>query len=270
MLQSISPVIIDKQILKPALWQLTLAAPGLAPAQPGQFYLAQCGDTMFAYLRRAIFPSFCSAEAEGRPPCLRLTLSAARLADPGLAWLAGRQLGESVNLVGPLGRGFSISPASRNLLLLGNGPVIEPLLGLAQQASQNRLNVVLAIEAVNAATIYPADRLPPAVELHLATLDGSFGHKGRILDHLGPLSQWADIICAVGSNDFYRDLAGRLKRERPLLEPGFVQVLLTGAPIHLCGVGVCTACTIYTPAGEKMVCHDGPVFDLATLQPEGD
>jgi hypothetical protein len=48
-------------------------------------------------------------------------------------------------------------------------------------------------------------------------------------------------------------------------EPNFLYGLLNGNPIA-CGVGACLSCAISTPAGFKLTCLDGPVFDLAALE----
>jgi len=48
-------------------------------------------------------------------------------------------------------------------------------------------------------------------------------------------------------------------------EPDFLYGLLSGNPIA-CGVGACLSCTLSTPAGFKLTCLDGPVFDLAALE----
>lgn len=264
-MQSITSRVTERISLKPALWQISLAADGLIPAQPGQFYLAQCGNSPANYLRRAVFPAF----APGEPPGLRLTFSASQLTDPGLAWLAARQIGEPIDLLGPLGTGFAIPQLTRNLLLIGNSAHVEPLLTLANLTLSRKINVVLALESLRAATLFPVDTLPPAVELRLATLDGSIGHRGHILAHLGDLGLWADALCAVGSVEFYRELKVYLERQRPTLTTGFAQVLRVDAPIHICGTGVCTRCAIQTTTGTKMACSDGPVFDLATLTLEG-
>jgi dihydroorotate dehydrogenase electron transfer subunit len=271
-MQQIDLTVTNKQTLKAAMWEITLAGEELTTqSQAGQFYLVQCADRFSTYLRRVVFPIFLqpsnSTDRSNVPPGLQIILSAGDTTDPGLAWLASRRRGEKVNVLGPLGRGFTI-PKAKNLLLVGSGVHIGPLLGLARAASQSNINVVLALESLRAADLYPPHRLPPTVELRVATVDGNLGHQGRIIDHLDELALWADAVCAVGSTEFYQQLKTHLAQKRMHLSSDFAQVLITEAPIHVCGVGVCALCPIATEKGLKMVCQDGPVFDLTALSLE--
>ena len=268
--------VINKQTLKPTLWLITLGlGEGEAPPiqiEPGQFFLAQCADPFAAYLRRAIFPTdvltMMGAAGDRFPSGLQFLFSAADLADPGLAWLISRRVGELVDLLGPFGQGFPQPRPAGNLLLVGAGSTIGPLLFLLQRAVQQGVNVVLALEAPRAADLYPPQTLPAAVELHLATLDGSLGHRGSIINYLAELTHWADMFYAVGSPPFYRQLKEHLQQTRLHLNDGFAYALLLEPPVHICGMGICTLCPVATLAGLKLACQDGPVFDLATLFPE--
>jgi len=268
--------ITAKTTLSPTQWQLTIgltAEDTFAPhIEPGQFFLAQCADPFAAYLRRAIFPAnlvpLAPDSAHDLTYGLLFLFSATDLTDPGLAWLISRQVGEQVNLLGPWGRGFARQQQAERLLLLGSGPALGPLLFLLAQAVQQGCDVVLALEAARAADLYPTQALPPAAELRIATLDGHFGHQGSILDHIDDLLTWADSLCAVGPAPFYGQLKTRLDQTRLQLIEAFASVLLTAVPLHVCGHGICTLCTVPTNQGLKLACQDGPVFDLAGLDSE--
>lgn len=275
MYQIVCPI-ISKQTLKPTLWSITvgLGETGipLRQTQPGQFFLVQCADPFSTYLRRAIFPINILTDSEqnsnNSPSGLQFLFSATDLADPGLAWLISRNVGETVDLLGPFGQGFPQPRQEGHLLLIGSGSAIGPLLFLLHEAVQHKTSVVLALEAARALDLYPTQTLPPAVELHIATMDGSLGYRGSIFDHLADLTRWADMLCAVGSSNFYRQLKQHLQQTRFHLSDDFAHVLTFGMPIHICGVGICTLCTVPTTEGLKLACQDGPVFSLATLFPE--
>lgn len=268
--------IIFKQTLKPTLWSITVGldevdAP-IGQTEPGQFFLVQCADPFSTYLRRAIFPVNILPDLgqnSNQPSSgLQFLFSAVDLADPGLAWFISRNVGETVDLLGPFGQGFPQPRQRGNLLLVGSGPAIGPLLFLLHKAVRQKTNVVLALEAARALDLYPSQTLPPAVELHLATRDGSLGHRGSIFDHLADLTRWADMLCAVGSSTFYRQLKNHLRQTRLHLSSDLAHVLAFDLPIHICGTGICTLCTMPTTEGLKLACQDGPVFSLATLFPE--
>ena len=46
-------------------------------------------------------------------------------------------------------------------------------------------------------------------------------------------------------------------------ERGFASVLLEGPLV--CGVGACGVCAVETRKGMRMLCSDGPVFDLRDM-----
>ena len=268
--------IIKKQTIKPALWEITvgLEKTDLWATQiaPGQFFLVQCAIPFTTYLRRAIFPAGITSspleETAEAPSGLQFLFSAVDLADPGLAWLMSRKVGQTIDLLGPFGQGFPAPQQASSLLLIGSSPTIGPLgplLFLLRQAIQRGADVVLALEATRAADLYPFQTLPPAAELRIATLDGSLGYRGSILDHLEDLTRWADTICAVGVRSFYRRLKAHLDQTHLQLMTNFANVLITDLPIHICGTGICTLCTLPTTKGLKLACQDGPIFDLSIL-----
>jgi len=249
--------IVQKETIGPAWWRLIIAAPALAPRPlPGQFLLLRCADRFTCYLRRAIFPTPVDDE--------HISLLIRPDPDPGLAWLSARQPGDQIDLIGPLGAGFSLSDQVRHLLLVSDVQSIDPLLGQMERAIAAGVSVTLALGGSRASVLYPVSALPPAVEFHTATLDGSTGHRGPVTDLLPELIPWADAVCAVGSMRFYRALKNLVERIRFSLGTGFVSGLVTTQPIA-CGVGACLSCAVETNHGPKLACLDGPVFDLAAL-----
>ncbi len=260
-MQQLDLRLIAKQNLKPTLWEFTLAGDSPSP-EPGQFYLVRCLVSYTIYLRRPIFPQAGSPAWDTQVTFL---LNAKQTIDAGYAWLASRQVGEKLNVLGVLGKGFRLPELGQNLLLIGEGQDISPLLGLLQQATERRLNVGLAIESFSARDMYDFQTLPCEVELYLATRDGSLGHQGSIINHLADLPRWADAIYAVGSNDFLRHLKHHLQEKFFHLPSDFVQALPQDLPLHICGVGTCLGCAIHTSKGLRPACTDGPVFDLMHL-----
>src|SRR5262245_54635623 len=170
--------VVAKETIAPAWWRLTLSVPALLPALlPGQFLLLRCGDSFTCYLRRPVFP-------QPLEPAGQVSLLLRPGPDPGLAWLSARKVGETLDLIGPLGRGFELPQGSHNLLLVADQPLIAPLLGLIAQAMAARALVTIALGGNRATNLYPVAALPPAVEIRAATLDGSAGHRGPITDLL--------------------------------------------------------------------------------------
>lgn len=249
--------LLHKEIIAPAWWRLTLTAPELPPPLPGQFLLIRCADRFTCYLRRPIFPAALADH--------KLTLLLRPESDPGLAWLAARSPGDTLDVLGPLGVGFPLTKNVRNLLLVSDTQMIAPLLGQLERAVDAGIAVTLALGSSRAAALYPVTALPPIVEYHAATLDGSLGHRGPVTDVLPELLRWADLVCAVGSTNLYRTLPRQMAEVRLRAEANFLYGLVSDNLLP-CGVGACMGCSVETESGLKLTCLDGPVFDLTSIQ----
>lgn len=173
----------------------------------------------------------------------------------GTDWLSQRKAGDDIDLLGPLGNGFSIHPASKNLLLVAGGIGIAPICFLAQEAISKGCSVTLLY---GTASKERCSELPSEIELVSTTEDGSVGKKGRVTDLLPDFVDWADQIFACGPMPMYRGMVRKKKEFK--LEGKPVQVSLETR--MGCGRGVCYSCTVKTKGGLKQVCQDGPIFDL--------
>jgi len=190
----------------------------------------------------------------------------------GTPWLSQRKVNTSIELLGPLGNGFSIKPGAKKLLLMAGGIGIAPLYFLTQEAISRGYSVILLLGARTESQLYPKSLLPPGMKLVpksllppgmklvTATEDGTAGETGRVSELLPEFIDWADQIFACGPMPMYRDIAAKYVR---LLADKSVQVSLE---MRMgCGIGVCYGCTIKTKNGLKQVCKDGPVFELSEI-----
>jgi dihydroorotate dehydrogenase electron transfer subunit len=99
--------------------------------------------------------------------------------------------------------------------------------------------------------------LPAGLKIGLATEDGSAGERGLVTDLIPAHAAKADAIFACGPVSMYKTLSW-LARE--MLPDKPVQVSVEAR--MGCGVGGCFSCAINTSAGVKLVCRDGPIFEL--------
>ncbi|MFC1929271.1 dihydroorotate dehydrogenase electron transfer subunit [Chloroflexota bacterium] len=234
----------------PGVHLLWLESPQIAAvAQPGQFLMVYCGEEIL--LRRPL--SIHQVHKTEKKLALLFTVIG-----KGTHWLSQRQSGDKIDLLGPLGKGYTLNPSSKNLLLVAGGIGIAPLYFLAQRALSQGNAVKLLLGAPTAAQLYPENLLPTAIELITATEDGSAGRKGMATDLLSDFVNGADQIFACGPPAMYRTMAAL-----PLLKSKQVQISLEMR--MACGLGVCYGCTVKTRQGLKQVCEDGPVFDLADI-----
>jgi len=248
--QSFAPVIANTEVM-PGVYLIWLESPQIAAeAKPGQFVMVRCGQETL--LRR---PLSIHQLADNTNLAFLFTV-----VGKGTHWLSQRQAGNNIDLLGPLGSGFSIHPASHNLLLVAGGIGIAPLCFLAQEALNQGCSVRLLLGASTASQLYPKHLVPAEAELIIATEDGTAGKMGMVTDLLPDFVGWSDRIFACGPTSMYRAMAAQ---KQPLLKAKSPQISLE---VRMgCGLGVCYGCTVKTKSGLKQVCKDGPVFDLEDI-----
>lgn len=244
------PILSNKETV-PGVYLLWAEAPEIAAlARPGQYVMVRCGEGHELTLRRPLAIHRISQDS------IALLFA---VVGRGTSWLSQRREGEAVDLFGPLGNGFEVHPSSKNVLLAAGGMGIAPLLALAEEALTAGREVTLLTGNKTAALVYPQHLLPHGLKPVIATDDGSLGKKGQLTDLLPEFIPGADQIFACGPISMYRTMASMPKEfvDKP------VQVLLE--TVLGCGVGACLGCTIETRQGQRLVCKDGPVFELRDI-----
>lgn len=274
MKQSLCAITSNAEIM-PGVALMWLEAPDIAVAsQPGQFITVRCEDFV---LRRPF------SIHQVSPNQVAILFKAV---GKGTLWLSQCQAGDKVDVLGPLGSGFSIPSViarhevprqSKNLLLVAGGIGMAPLCFLAQYASsQHSITLIQgASTAAQSLTLNPSpfkgegkgegekrsnlSPLPSKIRLVSVTEDGSAGRKGLVTDVLPDFLDWADQLYACGPLSMYKTMANMsLRGERSNLEKCQISLEVRMG----CGIGACYACTINTRRGLKKVCRDGPVFEL--------
>ena len=221
-------------------------------AQPGQFVMVQPREGMDPFLGRAF--SFYRFRDRGGERQFALLYA---VAGEATALMAAQQPGESALMTGPLGHGFEVRSSARNLLLVGGGVGIAPLVGLAEEQVRQDRTMVLCLGARDAAGVYPAALLPPEVEYVVTTEDGSLGRTGLVTDLFAEHLPWADQSLACGPTPMFRSMAGVVRSDGMRRS---VQVLMETA--MACGTGICYGCAVFTKKGVRLCCKDGPRFEL--------
>ena len=224
----------------------------------------------------------------------------------GTQWLVHRRPDEIIDLLGPLGNGFTTPPAQQRLhaqgskqdaprvLLVGGGVGLPPLYFFATQLHQAGFTQVVAIAGAHTrgefcgrlelANYRPENALQPQLVLDqynrcqtpviLTTDDGSVGFAGSTVDaceqFLDDNPQWRNAkIYACGPDGMLKALAALARGLQMPCEVS-MEAYMT------CGFGVCQSCVIEVvgldtdaPADQpqyRLVCSDGPVFDAQTIK----
>lgn len=254
--ETLCPVTSNVEVM-PGVHLMWIEAPNIAfSALPGQFITLRCGDFT---LRRP----FSVHQVSSREVAILFKVTGS-----GTLWLSQRQKHDRIDILGPLGKGFTIEPASKNLLLLAGGIGIAPLAFLMQYAS-SRHQMTLIYGAHTAAQLYAECCQPTAinyqgVQFIPVTEDSSMGKKGMATDILPDVLDQADQVYACGPLDMYEAMAEISQRVRQS------SLKLRKSQVSLevrmgCGFGACYGCTINTRKGPKQVCRDGPVFELGDI-----
>jgi len=269
MKQTLCSVTSNVEVM-PGIHLMWIEAPNIVGSVlPGQFITVRCGDFT---LRRPLSVH----QVSSREIALLFNV-----AGKGTLWLSQRQTGDRIDILGPLGKGFSIEPGARNLLLVAGGIGIAPLFFLMQHASSQH-QITLIHGASTAAQLYPfysagkkRSKLPPlpkGVQFIPITEDGSMSKKGMATDILPDFLDRADQVYACGPADMYKAMAltlnpsplkGEEKGEGEKQSNLKIRKCQVSLEVRMgCGFGACYSCTINTKKGLKQVCRDGPVFEL--------
>lgn len=214
----------------------------------GQFLHIACGEGLL--LRRPI--SVCMVQQDEPCDTARIVFE---VRGEGTQWLAQRQVGDKLNVLGPLGNGFAVAPNDR-LLLVGGGIGVPPLLGQAAFTAKNA-TAVLGFRSADRAML-EEDYQDYCEAVYLCSDDGSLGRHGFVD------AQLKDIL--EQDKNFTAVLACGPK---PMLKNVAKVAARYGVPCQVsleermaCGVGACLGCAVQMADGTmKHVCKDGPVFD---------
>ncbi len=271
--------IVEHRQIADHTWRIRLDCPAIAArAVPGQFAMLRIPDRSDPLLARplAVYDTW---SADGQPRYadfiylvhgkFTTALTDLRPGDELVAW-------------GPLGNGFSL-PAVDHLVLVAGGIGQTALLALGRERlglarygtggreSPRAKRVTFCWGARHAGMFGCLDDYRAAgFDVHLATLDGSAGVHGTVVDLLGSLfgdrpatTETMQIACcgpdpmmaAVAAWAGTRDVPCAVSLEAPMA----------------CGVGICFTCVARVRDGQggwdyRRTCIEGPVFDARSIE----
>lgn len=265
--------VTENVLLARQTYRIRLHAPELARRiRPGQFLMIRLPGSADPLLGRPFALYDTVLDASGRPAGVDVVyLVVGKLT--GL--LAGARAGESVEVWGPLGNGFSAYEGAEHVGMVAGGIGQTPFLALVRQllgtrgygghAAKREAKQVTLFYGVRSADLAAGveDFRAAGAAVHLASDDGSVGHRGYVTDLLKSQSPPPDRLVGCGPAPMLRTLAA-LARDRNV--PCDVSLETPMA----CGVGICFSCVtrVRTDGGwdYRRVCVEGPVFDAAGLE----
>lgn len=178
----------------------------------------------------------------------------------GTRRMAQWQVGDSVNILGPLGNVWPRVATSNEVLLIGGGIGIAPLIHWQQRtADGEKANLVYGV--ANSQSVGLTD----TSNLHLCTDDGSAGFHGNVVAGLHANPAWfahktTAFIC--GPMGMMRACVEFLQTHAPEM------TVYVSLEEHMpCGTGACTGCVVPLMGEAVPVksCQRGPIFNAAQL-----
>jgi len=260
--------VMENRSVAPDHFILTVRLPlSFATPAPGQFVMIRDPDRGEPLLPRPI--SVYGFQREEDHAILNLLC---RVAGWGTSLFSRLNPGSTLTVLGPLGRGFSIDPDVRQLLLVAGGVGAAPLAFLLQDGSllkqdSGKRQVTAYLGAGTAELLTGLNRFQGFCDLRTCTDDGSKGYHGPVTDllavDLGGYDAKSTLILACGPEAMIRSLA-------LLLRDTGIRCQVSLEERMACGVGACLGCVVAIKEGEggtgyRRVCHDGPVFDIGEI-----
>lgn len=226
--------------------------------QPGQFVQVRVDESPSTFLRRPISIHYIDKQANE----LWLLI---QLVGAGTRRLAKLNVGESINLIYPLGNGFTLpedifSSADRNrkLLLIGGGVGVAPLLYLGACLFSSGYKPQFLIGARSEKDLLQIDEYRKFGTVYLTTEDGSCGEKGVVINHSILDSGSFDYVYTCGPKPM---MIAVVKYLRQHFIPGEVSL----ENVMACGIGVCLCCVEKTIYGNLRMCTEGPIININNL-----
>lgn len=254
--------------IRPGIWSMWVKAPEVCSrAVPGQFLHVRIQQGSFSpLLRRPL--------SIGRVHGDELEL-VWRVVGEGTRLLTGTSVGDAVDLLGPLGHGFTIDSSTEQAILVGGGLGMPPMVYLYEHLESLGIHatLMLGVRGKDDIPLAPEDPILAKTTV-VAELDGQGFRQGLVtvpateaLEQLrsnGGLANAAVYSCGPWG------LVGALQKATPRHELKLTEVSLEQQ--MGCGVGVCQGCAVVADGGPtpyRLVCTDGPVFDLFSVEVPG-
>lgn len=260
-------IVARNERIKSLYFLLEIYCPHIATEiKPGQFIMLRISESNYPFLRRPFsvhkyYPGD-HAQKEKRGHLAILYKEVGK----GTQKMTEFRGGQTIDLIGPLGNGFTFPVASSSgIIMIGGGVGIVSLYPLAEALGGRNLFVFIGGKTQND-ILCVEDFEKLASNILIATEDGSWGFQGTVLDLF--LSQRkkvmrnkSSIIYSCGPAEMLKGLAKIIKHQH-----FFCEVSLEAR--MGCGFGACWGCVVKTndlKTTYQRVCKEGPVFNLENI-----
>jgi len=220
--------------------------------KPGQFVQIKVENSPETFLRRPISIHDVNM-AQNRFKMLVQTLG------KGTETLYKLKAGNYLNIIAPLGNGFSLPEKGTKPLLVGGGTGIAPLLYLGKCLKNNGFEPEFLLGFRNSERVILTAEYASIGAVHITTEDGSLGEKGFVTDHSVFLDKNIDHIYCCGPDAMMKAIANHCVGNNIVCEVSLENLMA-------CGYGICLCCVVDSVSGNVCACTEGPVFNVKELK----
>ncbi|RLQ95803.1 dihydroorotate dehydrogenase electron transfer subunit [Falsibacillus albus] len=224
--------------------------------EPGQFVHLRVSEGIDPLLRRPISISKIHSDRQAFTMIYRAE-------GKGTQLLSEKQIGDKVDVLGPLGHGFPIEKnmKGKKALLVGGGIGVPPLYELSHRLLEGDMDVVHVLGFQNESSAFYIDQFSQLGDTYAASVDGTVGTKGFVTNILDQLKFDFDVLYACGPTPMLKALEERFRDKRAYLS---LEQRMG------CGIGACFACVCAVKddpeqSAYRKVCSDGPVFPIGEV-----
>ena len=240
-------IILSNEKIAKDTYRMEIAAGMANDMKPGQFVNVKIDGFM---LRRPI--SISSIEDNK-------FVIVYKVVGDGTLELSKKILNQKIDVFGPLRSFYPIHDDIEEVLLIGGGVGVPPLYELAKQCRKKNkeVNVVLGFNDKDS-VFYEEEFKKLGCNVVVATMDGSYGVKGTVMDAIKEKNITCDYTYSCGP--------------RPMLkavESTYTKGYMSFESRMACGMGACMACVAKDKKEENMyhrICKEGPVFPIGKVE----
>jgi dihydroorotate dehydrogenase electron transfer subunit len=220
--------------------------------KPGQFAQVKVEGSQDTFLRRPVSIHDVDYDNNTFKILIQVVGNATRS-------MSNLKVGDTLNLIYPLGNSFSLPDINEKVLLVGGGCGIAPLLFLGKYLKANGITPDILLGFRNCERIIEYDEYLKIGKVFLTTEDGSLGEKGHVTAHSVFSTNKYDRIYCCGPDRMMKAIAGYSKSKNIICEVSLENLMA-------CGIGACLCCIVDTVKGNLCTCIDGPIFNVNDLK----
>lgn len=176
----------------------------------------------------------------------------------GTKKLATLKVGDSIDVLGPLGSSYPIHEDQDQLLLVGGGVGTPPLYEVAKRyrKANKQVCVVLGFNGKED-VFYEEEFKALGCDVYISTMNGSYGTKGTVLDAIAANNIQNTFLYSCGAIPMLK-----------ALEAKYTQGYTSFEARMACGIGACMGCVCKDKEDGEVyyrICKEGPVFEIGKV-----